>query len=104
VAERLLRAEVRLGWVQAANLHVSGALAKLGPIVVVTAAAFAGSHRAGTLLTLYLLAARAFYGFDGLVDLSLAMQSVRGAVNRCLELVETSGSGTQAAAAGGFAA
>jgi ABC-type multidrug transport system fused ATPase/permease subunit len=88
VAERLLRAEVHLGWVQAANLHISGALAKLGPIAVVVVAAWAGGYRAGTLLTLYLLAARAFYGFDGLVDLSLGMQSVRGAIARCLELVE----------------
>lgn len=88
VAERLLRAEVRLGWVEAVNLHGSGALAKLGPIAVVAAAAYTGGYRAGTLLTLYLLAARVFSGFDGLVDLSLAMQSVRGAVARCLELVE----------------
>ena len=87
-AERLLGAEVRLGWVQAANLHISGALAKLGPIAVAISAAFAGSYRAGTLLTLYLLAARCFYGFDGLVDLSLGMQSVRGAINRCLELTD----------------
>jgi ABC-type bacteriocin/lantibiotic exporter with double-glycine peptidase domain len=86
VAERLLDAEVHLGWVQAANLHVSGALAKLGPIAVVVAAAYSGTYHAGTLLTLYLLAARCFYGFDGLVDLSLSMQSVRGAINRCLEL------------------
>ncbi len=90
VAERLLRAEVRLGWIQAANLHVSGALAKLGPIAVVVVAASGGSYRAGTLLTLYLLAARCFYGFDGLVDLSLSMQSVRGAVARCLELLTPS--------------
>jgi ATP-binding cassette subfamily B protein len=88
VAERLLRAEVRVGWVQAVNLHGSGALAKLGPIAVVVAAAYAGGYKAGTLLTLYLLAARVFYGFDGLVDLSLAMQSVRGAVARCLELID----------------
>ena len=87
-AERLLRAEVRLGWVQAVNLHASGALAKLGPIAVVVVAASAGGYRAGTLLTLYLLAARAFYGFDGLVDLSLGMQSVRGAIARCLEIVD----------------
>ncbi len=86
-AERLLHAEVRLGWVQAANTHLSGALAKLGPIAVVVVAASAGGYRAGTLLTLYLLAARAFYGFDGLVDLSLSMQSVRGAVARCFELI-----------------
>jgi ATP-binding cassette subfamily B protein len=104
VAERLLRAEVHLGWVQAANLHFSGALAKLGPIVVVTGAAFAGSYRAGTLLTLYLLAARAFYGFEGLVDLSLGMQSVRGAVNRCLELIEPTRSSSQTATEAGLAA
>jgi ABC-type multidrug transport system fused ATPase/permease subunit len=88
VSERLLYAEVRLGWVQAANLHSSGALAKLGPIAVVVVAASAGGYRAGTLLTLYLLAARTFYGFDGLVDLSLGLQSVRGAIGRCLELVD----------------
>jgi ATP-binding cassette subfamily C protein len=88
VSERLLHAEMRLGWVQAANLHISGALAKLGPIAVVVAAAWAGGYRAGTLLTLYLLAARAFYGFDGLVDLSLGLQSVRGAIARCLELID----------------
>jgi ABC-type multidrug transport system fused ATPase/permease subunit len=91
VAERLLRAEVHLGWVQATNLHVSGALAKLGPIAVVVAAAYSGGYHAGTLLTLYLLAARCFYGFDGLVDLSLGMQSVRGAIHRCLELVGDGG-------------
>ena len=104
VAERLLRAEVHLGWIQAANVHISGALAKLGPIAVVIAAASAGSYRAGTLLTLYLLAARCFYGFDGLVDLSLGMQSVRGAINRCLELIEPSQPGTRTAPSSGLAA
>jgi ABC-type multidrug transport system fused ATPase/permease subunit len=99
VAERLLRAEVRLGWVRAANLHGSGALAKLGPLAVVVAAAYAGGYRAGTLLTLYLLAARVFYGFDGLVDLSLAMKSVRGAIARCLELLEPQGAGAEPARA-----
>lgn len=88
VSDRLLRAEVHLGWVQAANLHISGAIAKLGPIAVVVAAAYSGTSHAGTLLTLYLLAARCFYGFDGLVDLSLSVQSVRGPINRCLELIE----------------
>lgn len=100
VAERLLRAEVHLGWIQAANVHLSGMLAKLGPIAVVIAAASAGSYHAGTLLTLYLLAARAFYGFDGLVDLSLGMQSVRGAIARCLELIPPSQPTTQAPASG----
>ena len=104
VAERLLRAEVHLGWVQAANLHISGVLAKLGPIAVVIAAASVGSYQAGTLLTLYLLAARAFYGFDGLVDLSLGMQSVRGAIARCLELIDPSQPSTHTAPASGLAA
>jgi ABC-type multidrug transport system fused ATPase/permease subunit len=104
VAERLLQAEVRLGWVQAANLHVSGALAKLGPIAVVVAAAYSGTYHAGTLLTLYLLAARCFYGFDGLVDLSLSMQSVRGAINRCLELIGPSRPTTDAPSVQGIAA
>lgn len=51
-------------------------------------AAFAGNHHAGTLISIYLLARRAFWGFDGVVDLSLGTQSVRGAVARCFELVD----------------
>jgi ABC-type multidrug transport system fused ATPase/permease subunit len=90
-AERLLSAEVRHGWLQAANRQGSGGLAKLGPIAVVVAAAFSGNYRAGTLMALYLLAQRAFWGFDGLVDLSLNMQSVRGAVTRCFALIDTPG-------------
>jgi len=87
-AEQLLQAEVRLGWIRAANLYTSGGLAKLGPIAVVMTAASLGGYHAGTLLSLYLLAQRAFYGFDGLVDLSLGMQTVRGAIARCLALIE----------------
>jgi ABC-type multidrug transport system fused ATPase/permease subunit len=87
--DRLRSAEVRLGWMQAVNLHSSGGLAKLGPIAVVVVAAFAGGHRAGTLISLYLLAQRVFWGFDGMVDISLGMQSVRGAVSRCFELIDT---------------
>ena len=87
-AEHVLGAEVRYGWLQAFNLQGSGALAKLGPIAVVVAAAFAGSHQAGTLISIYLLAQRAFWGFDGIVDLSLGTQSVRGAIARCFELVD----------------
>lgn len=87
-AERVLGAEIRYGWLQAFNLQGSGGLAKLAPIAVVVAAAFAGSHQAGTLISIYLLAQRAFLGFDGVVDLSLGTQSIRGAVARCLELVD----------------
>lgn len=88
-AERVMRVEVHYGWLRALNLQGSGGLAKLGPIAVVVVAAFAGSHHAGTLVALYLLAQRTFWGFDGAVDLSLGMQSVRGAVRRCFELIDT---------------
>jgi ATP-binding cassette subfamily B protein len=94
VTGRLLGAEVRYGWLQALNLQGSGGLAKLGPIAVVVAAAFAGSHHAGTLMSIYLLAQRVFWGFDGVVDLSLGTQSVRGAVARCFELVDAADSGS----------
>jgi ABC-type multidrug transport system fused ATPase/permease subunit len=90
-ADRVLGAEVRYGWLQALNLQGSGGLAKLGPIAVVVAAAFAGSHHAGTLISIYLLAQRSFWGFDGLVDLSLGTQSVRGAVARCFQLIDAAG-------------
>ncbi len=43
----------------------------------------------GTLISLYLLSQRTFWGFDGIVDLSLAMQSVRGGVARCFALIDT---------------
>lgn len=89
--ERVMRAEIRYGWLQAINTQGSGGLAMLGPIAVVVTAAFAGTSHSGTLLALYLLAQRAFGGFDGIVDLSLASKSVRGAVNRCFEYVDSAG-------------
>jgi ABC-type bacteriocin/lantibiotic exporter with double-glycine peptidase domain len=88
-AERLMAAEIRLGWLRALNLQGSGGLANLGPISVVVAAAFLGTRQIGTLISLYLLAQRVFWGFDGLVDLSLGMHSVRGAVARCFEVIDT---------------
>lgn len=88
-SERVRSAEVRLGWWRGLNLQGSGGLAKLGPIAVVVVGAFAGSHHAGTLIALYLLAQRGFWGFDGLVDMRLDLQSVRGAVQRCFELIDT---------------
>jgi ABC-type multidrug transport system fused ATPase/permease subunit len=87
--ERVMETEIRYGWLQAINLQGSGGLAMLGPIAVVVAAAFAGTAHIGTLLSLYLLAQRAFSGFDGVVDLSLATQSVRGAVHRCFEFIDS---------------
>jgi len=87
--ERVMHAEIRYGWLQAINIQGSGGLALLGPIAVVVTAAFAGVSHVGTLLALYLLAQRAFGGFDGIVDLSLANKSVRGAVNRCFEYIDS---------------
>jgi ABC-type multidrug transport system fused ATPase/permease subunit len=92
VAKRVMQAEIRYGWLQAINTQGSGGLAMLGPIAVVVVAAFAGTAHIGTLLALYLLAQRAFGGFDGIVDLSLASKSVRGAVNRCFEYIDSAGS------------
>ena len=88
-ADRVMAAEVRLGWLRALNLQGSGGLAKLGSITPVLAAAFLGHHQTGTLMAIYLLAQRVFWGFDGLVDLRLDTQSVRGAVARCFELIDT---------------
>ena len=88
-AEKVMSAEVRLGWLRALNFQGSGGLAKLGPIAVVVVAAFVGTQHIGTLISLYLLSQRAFWGFDGLVDLRLGMQSVRGGVDRCFELIDT---------------
>ena len=79
---------MRLGWLRALNLQGSGGLAKLGPITAVVAAAFMGRHQPGTLMAIYLLAQRVFWRFDGLVDLRLDAQSVRGAVTRCFELID----------------
>jgi ABC-type bacteriocin/lantibiotic exporter with double-glycine peptidase domain len=86
--DRVMAAEIRYGWLQAVNLQGSGGLAKVGPIAAVVTAAFTGIHQAGTLIAVYLLAQRAFWGFDGLIDLSLDLQSVRGAVARCFALID----------------
>lgn len=98
-AERLTAAEVRLGWLRALNLQGSGGLANLGPIAVVVAGAFLGTQQIGTLISLYLLAQRAFWGFDSLVDLSLGMHGVRGAVARCFEVIDSPETASAAKAA-----
>ena len=88
-AERVMAAQIRVGWLRALNLQGSAGLAKLGPIAVVVVAAFASTPHVGTLISLYLLAQRTYWGFDGIVDLSLATQSVRGGVSRCFTLIDT---------------
>ena len=102
-AEGLMAAEVRLGWLRAINLQGSGGLANLGPIAVVVAAAFIGTHQIGTLISLYLLAQAVFSSFDGLVDLSLGIHGVRGAVARCFEVIDTPGSTAEVALSGSVA-
>jgi ABC-type multidrug transport system fused ATPase/permease subunit len=89
--EQIMAAEIRYGWLRALNLQGSGGLAKLGPIAVVVVAAFVGTKQPGTLISLYLLAQRAFWGFDGIVDLSLGMKSVRGGVARSFDVIDTPG-------------
>lgn len=89
VADRVLGAEVRVGWLQSINAQGSGGLAKLGPIAAVVTTAFAGGRLVGTLIAVYLVAQRVFWGFDGMVDISLGLQTVRGAVGRCFQLVDT---------------
>ena len=66
----------------------SGAAANLGPIAVVVLAAPEHSFSAGVLISLLLLAERAFQGADSLIDLGLDVELVRGAVGRCFELVD----------------
>ena len=90
VVDRVFTADMRVGWLRAINLQGSGGLAKLGPIVALVVTAFTSAHQIGTLISVYLLAQRVFWGFDGLVDLSLGMQSVRGAIARCFALIDGS--------------
>ena len=95
-----MTAEVRLGWLRAINLQGSGGLASLGPIAVVVTAAFVGTRQIGTLISLYLLAQSVFSSFDGLVDLSLGIHGVRGAVARCFEVIDTPRTGADVALTG----
>ena len=77
-AERLMAAEIRLGWLRALNLQGSGGLAKLGPITAVVGAAFMGCYQAGTLMAIYLLAQRAFWGFDDLLTCASTRKAFEG--------------------------
>lgn len=87
-ASAVLRKEARLGWLESASRYSSSAVANLGPIAVVIVAALSSSFRAGTLLSLFLIAARAFSAIDDFVEVGLDVEIVRGAVKRCFELVD----------------
>lgn len=103
-ATHVLRREVRLGWLEAASRYGSGAIANLGPIAVVIVAALTSSVRAGTLLSVFLLAQRAFSAADSLLEIGLDVELVRGAVARCFELVDAEIGGPQDAATPGDSA
>lgn len=91
-ASAVLRREARLGWIEAGSRYSATAVASLGPIAVVLVAAASGSFRAGTLLSIVLIAGRVFSAVDDLVEIGLDVELVRGAVRRCFELVDVAGS------------
>jgi ABC-type multidrug transport system fused ATPase/permease subunit len=80
-------AESRLGWIGAVNHHGSAVAAGLGPLLVVLAGAASGKADAGTLLTVYLLASRAFGAVETLLDGMYGIAVARGAIARCFALV-----------------
>jgi ABC-type multidrug transport system fused ATPase/permease subunit len=90
-ATRVLRREARLGWLEAVSRYGSGAAANLGPIAVVIVAGLTTSLKAGVLLSVFLLAQRAFSAADDLLEIGLDVEIVRGAVARCFQLVDTQG-------------
>ncbi len=99
-AASVTQIENRLRWLEAANRHGASALTALGPVTVVLVAGFQGGLRAGTLLSLYLLAELAFAGAGSLIEVGLDVETVRGAVSRCFELIDVAraaaGSGCEA--------
>jgi ABC-type multidrug transport system fused ATPase/permease subunit len=85
---RVTAAERRLGWIGAANRHGNLAVAGLGPVVVLLVAGYSGGFRAGTLVSVYLLAGRAFAAVERLLDVTLDVELARGAVNRCFAIAD----------------
>ncbi|MHB1538533.1 MAG: ABC transporter transmembrane domain-containing protein [Solirubrobacteraceae bacterium] len=90
-ASGVLRREAHLGWLEAGSRYSATAVASLGPIAVVLVAALSGSFKAGTLLSIMLIAGRVYSAFDDLVEIGLDVELVRGAVRRCFELVDADG-------------
>jgi hypothetical protein len=82
------RCEIRLGWVEAASRHGAGALASLTPVAAVVAASLAGAHRAGVLVSVYLVAGRVSGAVDDLVDAALDIQLARGPLHRVLATLD----------------
>ncbi len=88
-AEQLRIADVRLAIAHAVAGYGSYATAGLVPIAVVLVGGGWSLHRAGMILSLYLLTERAARAAEALIDLGISVESVRGPLTRCLELVDT---------------
>lgn len=84
--EAVSASELRLGWIGAANRQGSQALAAVSQVAVLLVASFQGGLKAGTLLSIYLLAGRAFGAAETLLDASFEIELARGAVARCFAL------------------
>ena len=87
-AERLRAADVRLAVAHAVAGYGSYAAAGMVPVVVVIVGGGWSLHRAGAILSLYLLTERAARAAEALVDLGISVEDVRGPVARCFELVD----------------
>lgn len=81
-------ADARLGRIEAVTREFAAALADLIPLVVVGIAAARGGLSVGPLLSLLLVSERALSAGAELAHVSIDVESVRGAVSRCFELVD----------------
>lgn len=88
VAERLRVADLRLAVAHAVAGYGSYAAAGVVPVAVVLVGGGWSLHRAGTILSLYLLTERAARAAEALVDLGISVEDVRGPLARCLALVD----------------
>ncbi len=88
--EGISASERRLGWIAAVNRQGSQGLAGISQVAVLLAASFQGGLQAGTLVSVYLLAGRAFGAAETLLDASFEIELARGAVARCFALANAS--------------
>jgi ABC-type multidrug transport system fused ATPase/permease subunit len=88
--DRARGADVRLGVLEAANRHFSGALSGLVPIGVTVVAGVSGHPSLPTLLAVLLVSERALQAADDVADIAVDVHSVRGAIARCFALTDAS--------------
>ncbi len=87
-AEQLRTTDVRLAIAHAVAGYGSYTAAGLVPVAVILVGGGWSLHRAGTILSLYLLTERAARAAEALIDLGISVEGVRGPLARCLELVD----------------